>query len=112
MKALETLLLAQVIERPKTAEKVHLCLDAGYASSDTPLICERLGMQAHVRPRGEEKTEKEQGKQPRRWVVERTHGWLNRYRRLLIRWEKRTDLYLGFIYLAFATIVLSHLFVG
>lgn len=24
----------------------------------------------------------------RRWVVEKTHSWLNRFRRVLIRWEK------------------------
>ncbi|RKG79236.1 hypothetical protein D7W82_31175 [Corallococcus sp. CA049B] len=28
-----------------------------------------------------------------RWVVERTHSWLNRFRRLLVRWEKREDTY-------------------
>lgn len=25
----------------------------------------------------------------RRWVVERSHSWLNRFRRILIRWEKK-----------------------
>ena len=29
----------------------------------------------------------------RRWVVERTHSWMNRFRRLLIRWEKKEDNY-------------------
>ncbi|MGH7086036.1 MAG: hypothetical protein ACREFN_13710, partial [Acetobacteraceae bacterium] len=27
----------------------------------------------------------------RRWVVERTHSWLNRFRRILIRWEKKPE---------------------
>ena len=36
----------------------------------------------------------------RRWVVERTHCWLNRFRRLLIRWEKRADTYLAMLHLA------------
>jgi len=27
----------------------------------------------------------------RRWVVERTHSWMNRFRRILIRWEKSID---------------------
>ena len=48
------------------------------------------GYTAHIRSRGEEKLEKAAipGYRARRWVVERTHSWLNRFRRLLIRWEK------------------------
>ena len=38
----------------------------------------------------------------RRWVVERTHSWLNRFRRLLIRWEKKQANYLGMLHLACA----------
>ena len=29
------------------------------------------------------------------WVVERTHSWINRFRRLLIRWEKKSENYLA-----------------
>ena len=60
-----------------------------YISPDTETIIQNEGWIAHIRPRTEEKMEKQAGKKPRRWVVERTHSWLNRYRRLLIRWEKR-----------------------
>jgi putative transposase len=112
MKGLEPLLAAQVIEPPAGAGKINLCLYAGYTSVDTALLCQRFGMVSHVRPRGEEKAEKQQGKTPRRWVVERTHGWMNRYRRLLIRWEKRNDTYLGFLHLACTVIVLTQLFPG
>ena len=38
----------------------------------------------------------------RRWVVERTHSWMNRARRLLVRWEKTAANYLGFLHLQFA----------
>jgi putative transposase len=44
------------------------------------------------------------GYRARRWVVERTHSWMNRFRRLLIRWEKKADNYLAFIHLACAWI--------
>ena len=37
---------------------------------------------------------------PRRWVVEVAHSWFNRFRRLLIRWEKRPEHYLAFVQLA------------
>ena len=39
-----------------------------------------------------------------RWVVERTHAWLNRYRRLLIRWEFRADIHLAFLTLGCALV--------
>lgn len=66
----------------------------------------------HIRPRGEEKTEKAEGKQPRRWVVERTHSWMNRYRRLLVRWKKQASHYMGFIQLACILLYLDRLFPG
>jgi transposase len=37
---------------------------------------------------------------PRRWVVERTNAWHNRFRGLLIRWERRGELYQGLLDLA------------
>src|ERR1700710_2489924 len=42
----------------------------------------------------------------RRWKVERTHSWLNRARRLLIRWEKKVANYFGFLHLQFAIVAL------
>ena len=43
-------------------------------------------------------------KEPRRWVVERLFSWLNRSRRLLIRWEKLSAPYEAFLKLACALI--------
>lgn len=42
----------------------------------------------------------EAGYRARRWVVERTHSWMNRFRRILVRWEKRVDTYLAMLHLA------------
>lgn len=42
--------------------------------------------------------------QSRRWVVERTHSWLNRFGRLLIRWEKKIENYIAMLHLACACI--------
>ena len=39
-----------------------------------------------------------------RWVVERTFAWLHRYRRLLVRYERRADIHLAFLTLAAALI--------
>ena len=40
----------------------------------------------------------------RRWVVERTHSWMNRFRRLLIRWEKKEDNYIAILHFVCAWI--------
>lgn len=45
----------------------------------------------------------------RRWVVERTFAWLHSYRRVVTRFEKRVDLYDGFVHLACAFIALNRL---
>lgn len=41
------------------------------------------------------------------WGVERSHSWLNRFRRLLIRWERREDTYLAMLHFACAVITWS-----
>src|SRR5712691_7323244 len=38
----------------------------------------------------------------RRWVVERTFAWLNQFRRLRMRYEKRVDIHEAFLALACA----------
>ena len=65
-------------------------------------LAREFGFTAHVRSRGEEAKalRREAGFRARRWVVERSHSWLNRFRRLLVRWEKRADTYLAMLHLA------------
>ena len=63
----------------------------------------------HIRSRGQEKQEKLglPGHRARRWVVERTHSWINRSRRLLVRWEKKVENYLAFLHLACARLIFA-----
>jgi putative transposase len=112
LNGLEEMLAGLQIERPEGIGRVNLCLDAGYIAPDTELIVANYGMVSHIRPRGEEKQEKQAGKKARRWTVERSHSWANRYRRLLIRWEKKRELYFGLLCLAAAITALSKLFPG
>ena len=60
----------------------------------------------HIRPRGEEKKAIRQGYKARRWVVEVAHSWFNRFRKLLVRFEKTTLSYLALLQLAAIIIVL------
>ena len=65
-------------------------------------LAAEFGFTAHIRSRGEEAEalRREADYRARRWVVERTHSWLNRYRGLLIRWSKKPENHLAFLHLA------------
>ena len=96
-----------VIVRPKPTEEnpQNLCLDAGYVGSEEDV--KSRGYTAHIRPRGEEKKEIERNPnfKARRWVVETTHSFFNRFRKLLVRFEKKKENYLALIQFACAIIV-------
>lgn len=86
-------------------DEEHLCLDKAYDSHAVRELIEAIYRYvAHVRSRGEEKREldRKAGERPRRWVVERTHGWLNRFRAILIRWDKKVHNHVAGLHLAFA----------
>ena len=67
-----------------------------------------FGFTAHIRSRGEEAKaiKREAGFKASRWVVERTHSRLNRFRRILIRWDKSPNNYIAFLHFACALITL------
>ncbi len=111
---------AIVIARPQPdeAHPQHLSLDAGYDDESTLGEVQARGYSEHVRPNwwnrnhGHPATaeqlaqaaERQPGKRPRSFVVERLHAWLNRNRRLIIRWDKLPRSYLAFLCLANALI--------
>jgi putative transposase len=96
------------IERPEPTEVAPqgMCLDKGYDFEEIRLLLAEFGFTAHIRARGEEAKaiKQEAGFKARRWVVERTHSWMNRFRRVLIRWEKKPQNYIAFLHLACACI--------
>lgn len=106
-KLLEPTLSNIIIFRPTPTEDTpqNLCLDAGFVGKEE-LILSR-GYIPHIRPRGEEKKEIERNPdfKARRWVVEVSHSFLNRFRKLLVRFEKSDNSYLGLIEFACAIIV-------
>ena len=81
-----------------------LCMDAGYDYDQVREIARAFGDTTHIRPRGEEVQAKQARKKARRWVVEKTQSWINRYRRLLVRWEKKAQNYLAMLHFACALI--------
>jgi len=110
MKRLADLLDATVYEAPPTGEERHLCLDRGYDYEECRAAATARGYTPHIPPkRSAEQPLPPPGDParhpPRRWVVEVGHSWFNRFRRLLIRWEKRAENYLGFVQLAACLII-------
>ena len=97
---------AIVVPRPPVTPRApqHLCADAGFVG--VPALNEIYAQDytPHVRPRGEERTERAQGKRARRWVVEVAHSWFNRFRKLLVRYEKTHRAYVALTRLAAAII--------
>ena len=96
-----------VIFRPEPEEDhpQNLCLDAGCTGRGEK-VRERV-YTPHIRPRGEEKKKLERTPDfhARRWVVELTHSFYNRFRKLLVRFEKKAANYLALVQLACAVIV-------
>jgi putative transposase len=123
MKKLADLLDARLIEVPGEAapdtgeapgvgeaNAPNLCLDRGYAYDACRETATAHGYTAHIPPKASQAQPlpppgDPARHPPRRWVVEAAHSWFNRFRRLLIRWEKRADTYLAFVQLAACLII-------
>jgi transposase len=84
--------------------KLHC--DKGYDYPRCRRALRRRGITPRIARRGIEPGDK-LGRH--RYVVERTLAWLVGYRRLQVRYERRADILLGFLYLACALICLKSL---
>ena len=92
--------------QPTRRRPQGLCLDKGYDYDEVRDLAKEFLYTAHIRARGEEAQaiKREAGFKARRWVVERTHSWMNRFRRILTRWEKKAANYLGLLHLVLGII--------
>ena len=96
-----------VTERPAPSAEArqHLCLDKGYDYDEPRELAVEFGFTLHLRARGEEtEVKRRAGTKARRWVVERAHSWMNRFRRILVRWEKKSANYLAMLHFALGLI--------
>jgi transposase len=104
MKLVRATLASIPVKRPRVTRRrpQNLCLDKGYDYAEVREIAAEFHYRAHIRGRGEEAQAIKQkaGFKARRWVVERTHSWMNRFRRILIRWEKKPENYLAMLHFA------------
>jgi transposase len=93
--------------QPSPRKRQHLCADKGYDARAVRTAARRRRYQVHIPKKGEPASaRRRRTAKARRWVVERTHSWTNRARRLLTRWEKKAANYLAFVHLQFALVSL------
>ncbi len=102
---LEQTLASVVIDRLTNSSRSWLCVDLGYVGRRLYEHALWIGMVPWIRGRRDESKAKRESARGRRCVVERSHSWRNRYRHLLILWEKRADTYLAMLHFACGLIV-------
>ena len=105
---LEAVLQAIMVKRkkPNVRRNKHLCADAGYRGWRALEIIESHGYIPHVVGRRTEADAKRRdpNKKARRWVVEVCHSWFNRFRKLLVRYEKLHRSFIALNHIAAAII--------
>lgn len=107
---LDQVLSACMVKRktPSKRRSKHLCADAGYRGQKAQEIIKSHGYIAHVVGRRTEAQAKRRDptKKARRWVVEVCHSWFNRFRKLLVRYEKLERSFVALNHIAAAKIAL------
>jgi len=105
---LDAVLQAIMVKRktPSVRRSKHLCADAGYRGRPALEIIESHGYIAHVVDRAKEAEAKRRDptRKARRWVVEVCHSWFNRFRKLLVRYEKLERSFVALNHIAAAII--------
>lgn len=92
-----------IVRRP--GKKQNMCMDKGYDFPQIYCGVSLRGYIGHIRRKGEQLIRK-RTHTAKRWVVERTASWYNRFRKLLVRFEKKSENYLGLI--QFANCIISY----
>ncbi len=109
------LICSILIQRPTSTQ--HLCLDKAYDSWEVHIFVKQHGYIPHIKHRRRVNEPKDPCPIPgetqypaRRWVVERTLGWLGWRRSIRTRWCKKPQNWLALIQLASANILFNFAF--
>lgn len=92
---------------PVLRRSKHLCADAGYRGTPAAAVMVREGYIPHVQSHAWEARRRQRHllKRAHRWIVEVAHSWFNRFRKLLVRYEKLERSFVALHHLAAAIIV-------
>lgn len=83
--------------------QIHLCLDKAYDNGASYQVVSDFGYREHISKKDHQVNKvRKASYKARRWIVEASHSWLNRFRKILIRFEKTEASYLALLHLACA----------
>jgi putative transposase len=117
----DDLIVSIMVDRPDPEQvKQHLCADKGYDYEDVHQTVAEEHYISHIkhrRRRNEPVIDEcpipgELRYPARRWVVERTLGWLSKRRGLKIRWCKKVENWIALLQLACAHVLLEQAILG
>ena len=119
VKLLEPLLDSVSVPKANTAGRPRkrpdrLVADRGYDSNPLRENLEARGIEPIIPARRNNKKATHQDgrklrRYRRRWIIERTNGWLQNFRRLYVRYERLIETFQGFVHLACALVTLRRL---
>ena len=89
-------------------ERQNLCLDKGYDFKEIETEVIKKGYCPYIRHRGEQSTTKRSNHhiKRRRWVIKSTNSWHNRFRKLLVEYEKKLENYFALVCLGCCIVLL------
>src|SRR4051812_9825757 len=110
-------------KRIRIRRQQHICLDKGYNSKNEKQELIKRGYVLHIPIKKKKKSKKNKKDiigpipdikkySPKRWVVERTNSWHNRFRKLFTRYEKKAENYLGLLQFACCIIIYRKIILG
>jgi IS5 family transposase len=104
--AIKPIKKARVLGRGRRKRPSKLHADKGYDFERCRRALRKRGVTPRIARRGVESSER-LGRH--RWVVERTLAWLNQFKRLVLRYERRLDIHKAFLHLGCALICWNYL---
>ena len=101
------------LQTGRPGRRLRLCMDKGYEAEWLETCLKARRYEPHIQSRKEEyEAIKNTDFKAHRWVVERTHSWMNRFRRVLTRWEKKVENYEAMLYFACSIIIWNKILLG
>lgn len=101
------------LQTGRPGKRLRLCMDKGYEAEWLGSYLKSRRYEPHIQSRKDESEAiKNTDFKTHRWVVERTHSWMNCFRRVLTRWEKKVENYEAMLHLACAIIVWNKILLG
>jgi putative transposase len=106
-----------VVKRPSykmCKTKQNLCLDKRYDFQEIKDDVIKEGYLPHIPHRGEQSITKggNHHSKRRRWIVERTNRWHDRFRKLLVRYEKKIENYFALVCLGCGILIYRRIIFG